>query len=177
MQFLVERQVAGQLVAAILDLGQQLGLLVASLRIDPDHPDLVGDRIAVRGAGDEFPHRRILRKQAIPVERFLTVFVLEAGNGLRPPDFGQGSRCRDGLVADRARVRSRARIVRVEDLERAAQNLHRPDQQSRRFADASNLGETGRAARQQSLKIVKLRADLTQVQPRRDRIFQRRPAV
>ena len=74
-------------------------LPVPSLRIDPDHPDFVGN-VLERRAADKRRDGRILRVQAIPVTHVLAFDVLQARDALRSPDLGKRAGRLDGLVAD-----------------------------------------------------------------------------
>src|SRR5512132_1737137 len=58
-QLLIGRHIAGQLVAPVIDVMEGEWLPVPSLRIDPDHPDFVGD-VLERRVSDKLRYGRIL---------------------------------------------------------------------------------------------------------------------
>src|SRR5512132_4746263 len=58
-QLLIGRHIAGQLVSPIIDVMEGERLPVSSLRIDPDHPDFVGD-VLERRVTDKLRYGRIL---------------------------------------------------------------------------------------------------------------------
>jgi hypothetical protein len=60
-ELLVQRQVAGELVAPVGDLDHGPRLAVPAPRVDLDHPELV------RAGVDQLPDRRVLGEQAVPV--------------------------------------------------------------------------------------------------------------
>ena len=109
-ELLVERQVAGQLVAAVGDLGHRRRLAVPAPGVDLDHPELV------RPGVDQLPDRRVLGEEAVPVGAVPDPDGAEQGGDGRRGQHHLGG---DGLAPA------------VEGPELAREHVDGPDQQHR----------------------------------------------
>ena len=136
LQFLLHRQVAGQLVAAVEDLVRLHGHAGAGARVDLDHPQLVDIKIR------EVVDRRVLRVEAVPVDP-------PARDRDRPEKLGDR---RGGQQALDLKVLAR------EHLEVAAEDFHRADLEGR------SAGPPGQFP--QFVEIEMLVEDLPELRPR-----------